>query len=413
MKLHRLAKWGAVALLAAGCGGGGGGTVPPDTADAGGLPGAAGAAGNAVNAPGCTVAGNEVRITAAAGDSLMPSVHADAGQFLLLWSDARTGSADIFSLRLNAAGAPAGAEAPVASTPQSSTRPTATDLGGGNWFAAWEEIEAGDALSVSARKLQDPGAPTQVMSDGFMQARPRLVQVAGEPLVAWMTMSRTDPGAATITVARFTAVGSPAGAPLAIGTGQPAHYPAVAVGTGATAAVAYVAGTGQVRLALIDAGPNLTITRDVVVRDLPAGASNPALAWDGQGWLVAWEDLRGGTEEAIYAARVGGDGAVAAAQLVSGPGDGSANWPQIATGTGGISMVTYYGFPSDAEIMARAIGSDGLPRGAAPLKVSNSASGKARFPSATFQPATGEFGVAWHDTRDGNAEIYFARVACR
>jgi hypothetical protein len=38
--------------------------------------------------------------------------------------------------------------------------------------------------------------------------------------------------------------------------------------------------------------------------------------------------------------------------------------------------------------------------------------GKARFPSIAFLPQSGELGIAWNDTRDGNQEIYFARVRC-
>jgi hypothetical protein len=56
---------------------------------------------------------------------------------------------------------------------------------------------------------------------------------------------------------------------------------------------------------------------DGTVRD-PSGirisssgkAADPAVAFDGQGWLVAWEDVRSGTSYDIYAARVSLAGAV-------------------------------------------------------------------------------------------------------
>lgn len=420
-----LACGGDSAAPGTGTGGQAGSGVTGPDAGAAATPGAtAGTGGTVTEPPGgggatvgakCQITGAEAAITSTAGDSIAPQVRVAGDGYVVTFADNRSPGAGIYAATLNAQGQKAAPELLIAPAAVTADHP-AVSPGAGGGPLLWDNQDAARVSTVNGQpwNASTAGVPVVVGVTDLNSGRPAVLANATGGLGAWM--KAIAPGApmdetkATILVAPLTPTGAPAGAPTPLAGGAATRYPTFAT-NGAAAVLTYVqtGGAGvQVKLAFIDAATG-AVANDIAVRDLAAGASNPNVAWDGSKWVVAWEDLRNGSEESIFYTRVGPDGVVEPERALAGTSDSSANWPQIAAGAGG-TAVAQYAFVADAEIVVSFLGLDGNKLGN-DLRVSNS-SGQAKFPSIAYNAVTDEYGVAWSDTRTKDREIFFARVRC-
>jgi len=338
-------------------------------------------------------------------------------------ADARSGTATPFGAQLSIVGQKAAPEAPLVTTTAEARRVSVTATPSG-LISTWEEVAgAAGALNLMGLAMGHDFAPTGTAAILQMakssESRPQIVHANGVSTFAWMEAPQgatapdggaPDPGISS--VARVTGGLMLATNPAQVPLTQPnatVVYPFLAT-NGNVPAVAYVATYAthtEVRLAIFDA--DFKIARDVIVRDHPSDASNPSVGWDGTRWAVAWEDLRGGGDESVFASFVSTDGTVVPPFMVASAGS---NWPRIASNGTGLSVFTYYLFSGAAQIYASAYDAQNQRVGD-PVQISHSSGSRgAKFASVAFDATSGDFGVAWDDARGSDSEIYYARLHC-
>ena len=154
------------------------------------------------------------------------------------------------------------------------------------------------------------------------------------------------------------------------------------------------------------AGPWQKIGEDVRITNAPGDSHQPSLVWTGTEYGVSWFDGRNGNYE-IYFARITANGTKIGAdvRITNDPDYGYA--PSLVwTGTEyGVSW--WDNRDGNDEIYFARIAASGTKVGG-DVRISN-------YPSNSGAPslvwAGTEYGVSWYDYRDGNFEIYFARIA--
>jgi hypothetical protein len=357
----------------------------------------------------CQLLGDEVRITEAPGASSTPSIVWTGTGYLVAWSDQRSGAGDIYTAALSPEGVKLAPETAIASTPAEDRSASLASIAGA-YLAGWSE-QAVPGFSVMTRQLASQGAPegqaSAAATSTGMEARPLLSTAFGAFALTWID---APGGISAAMVARLSLTGQITRPPEPVKLGGTAatSFPASASNDTMLAA-AYSDGRDghlNLRVSLLDA--SLVASHDVLVRDAPLDALNPSVIWNGSTFGVAWEDLRDNDEQ-VYLSRVHPDGTVDAAIAVPEPNTGSANWPKLAT-DGSSTVVTYYQFRDGSpQIFLSVIGPDGVKKGG-DLQVSRGSTGKARF--ASVARGSGEYAVVWDDTRFGDSEVMFARVAC-
>ncbi len=219
---------------------------------------------------------------------------------------------------------------------------------------------------------------------------------------------------------------------------------------------------GQIYYAGLTTQGVRTSASDVRVSTTNGSSSHPALAWNGTSWgLVYADDVSGNLE--LYFRRLAASGAPQAAAVKLTDANGRTDWPDMVwtgsnfavaydderagagkhdiffqrldtngTRLGGEVRVTTDGGrqsnpilkwngtsfglvwtdfrhgSNNREIYFRRLNADGSPLGGE-LRVTNNAADSA-WPDLAWNDAANEWAVVWHDGRDGNLEIYFARI---
>ncbi|OGP60669.1 MAG: hypothetical protein A2V67_10620 [Deltaproteobacteria bacterium RBG_13_61_14] len=154
-------------------------------------------------------------------------------------------------------------------------------------------------------------------------------------------------------------------------------------------------------------GSDLRVTSDASI------SWYPSLSWTGSEFGVSWQDYRDANypisdwSYEIYFARVSSSGAKLGSDLRVTSAAGYSQWPSLSwTGSEfGVSWQDYRDW--NYEIYFARISSAGAKIGS-DLRVTDDAH-DSEYPSLSWTGS--EFGVSWNDRRDGNAEIYFARIS--
>ncbi len=145
---------------------------------------------------------------------------------------------------------------------------------------------------------------------------------------------------------------------------------------------------------------------DIRVSDTPWDSPGPSLVWNGSGYGVSWEDYRHESTE-IYFARLNEEGIKIGDDIRVTNAPGMSWWSCLVwTGTEyGIAWQDYR--DENAEIYFARLNSEGEKIGD-DVRVTNN-------PENSWPPClvwTGsEYGIAWEDERDGSSEIYFVRLS--
>src|SRR5262245_33744234 len=276
------------------------------------LPGVA-AAGLGVGAPApfdpvkIRAVRSQESVAAAANDSVT----------LFVWTDLRSGNADVFAARVRHDGTvldPNGIA--VAQSGAAETGPTVS-WSGSEWLVAWEKGSDVYASRVAIDgEVLDP-AGFAIAAGAAVELAPAAAGLGGRHLVVWTSLTANQ--------ALNGAIVSPDGtfdvapAVLSLGATPSDSRPALAV-RGSTALVAFdTARNGGTdlyafRLERSTAGPPAFVRVDAADIAVATGAPRvdfPAVGAGPNGWLVAWSDSRNaGTANDIFAARVSAAGAV-------------------------------------------------------------------------------------------------------
>jgi len=163
-------------------------------------------------------------------------------------------------------------------------------------------------------------------------------------------------------------------------------------------------GNDEIYFARIDSSGN-KIGSDVRITNDVGGSGHPSLVWTGTEYGVSWYDNRDGNTE-IYFARIDSTGAKIGTDMRITNDAGLSENPSLAWANTEYGVSWIDNRDGNTEIYFARIDSSGSKIGG-DARITND-SGLSTYPSLVW---TGiEYGVSWYDDRDGNWEIYFVRV---
>ena len=137
----------------------------------------------------------------------------------------------------------------------------------------------------------------------------------------------------------------------------------------------------------------------------------PDLVWTGSNYAVAYDDERSGANKHdlyfqrfdLAGTRLGGE-----VRVTSDPARQSS--PILKWNGAQFALVwTDYRHANNREVYFRRLAADGSPVGGE-VRVTNDPADSA-WPDLAWNDVDREWAVVWHDTRDGNAEVYFTRLS--
>ncbi|MFQ5670725.1 MAG: M36 family metallopeptidase [Acidobacteriota bacterium] len=163
-------------------------------------------------------------------------------------------------------------------------------------------------------------------------------------------------------------------------------------------------GNNEIYFARIDAAGALQGTEVRVTSD--TGSSRlPAIAWNGTHYAIAFNDNRDGNRE-IYLSRLDATGTKVGTDTRLTTDTGISNRADLAAAGSEFLIVWRDNRDGNGEIYAARVDGSGAKL-TADLRITNALQ-DSTSPSVAWLGS--DFGVAWQDARDGVAEIYFARL---
>ncbi len=234
--------------------------------------------------------------------------------------------------------------------------------GDGNFFAVWEDFRNlsfdiyGARIDSGGTVVDASGLPIRV-DPATDQRRPAITFDGGNYLVVWQQMLDSTEANYRIEGLRVSSEGAPLDPqPLLLSQGDKGSFPDVSFGGGTYLAVWLDANFWDIHGALID--PNGTVSPTIGIRIAGGLQENPAVASDGDDFLVVWQDC--GT-----------------------------HWP-------------------DADIVATRVTSSGEVLDFGGIIISMTADAAEELPSVTFDGTN--YVVAWRRTTGGAGELRTSRV---
>ncbi len=303
---------------------------------------------------------NPLVLTRAANAQTDVAVAAGANQFLVAWTDTRAGPGDIYAARVSADGALLDATGLALTTNVATQVRPAVAFDGANYLVAWEDYRSGGGdiygarVSTSGTVIDSNGV--LLASSGFVDQEPALAFGGNAFLLAWTTAaSATDKGVRGLRFSRAL---------------------------------------GQLDASLI------------VVVQATNVQQKPAVASDGTDFFVVWHDLRSGNDD-VYGTRISQGGTVLdPSGIPVAAGAAAEDEPAIAFG-GGEYVVAWSDTRSGAgRIWARRYATSGTALSAA---VQISRAGVDTRPAVTFDGQ--DFWLAWTHQEAAGYDVQLARLA--
>jgi hypothetical protein len=354
-------------------------------------------------------------ISTVAGWQEPPAVASDGGNYLAVWQDARGGQdSDIYGARVTPSGVVLDTAGITISTAADRQLSPAVAFDRENYLVVWEEGLISDrdvccARVTPAGAVLDP-AGLSVSSAVGCQELPAVAFDGENYLAVWQD---TRSGVSTdIYGARVTQAGAildPAGLPIttaAAGQSSPA-----------------VAFDGENYLVLWEDFRNNPDTSDIFgARVSPAGVvldtagiaistaarvqQHPAVAFDGERYLAVWEDRRRGTD--IFGARVTPAGVVLDTAGIAVSTAARWQWsPAVAFDSANFFVVWEDGHSTDRDIYAARVTPEGTVLDLTGLPITTPP-GWQTSPMIAFDGT--DYFIAWEDDRGDDVDISGARV---
>ncbi len=348
-----------------------------------------------------------------------------AGGMLLGWEDSREGEQDIYLQHLSGSGTELWTVNGVAACKAAGLQllPAVMPDGFGGAIAVWEDRRGGGA-DVYAQRIGSDGS-TRWTANGVVvcaapgdQTRPLILgDGAGGFVIAW---EDARAGAGDIYAQRLSLLGAPLWTPdgvaVCAATGAQDRPTLAADGLGGVVAAwrDFRGGGSDVYAQRLDtAGASQWVADGVAVCVAGGDQGRPSLIADGSGGVVlAWEDLRGATED-IYAQRVGASGSpqwtANGVALCSAAGDQSVP-VLVADGAGGAVVAWQDGRGPNLDIYTQRVSASGVPEWTTDGVALCTAAGNQEQPVIVSDGAAGAV-VAWQDARVGGVyDVYARRV---
>jgi hypothetical protein len=370
-----------------------------------------GTAGNVLNPTGFA-------ISTATDDQLVPAVAHDGASHFVVWEDERNGSADLFGTRVTNAGAvvtPAGT--PVATIGDPSARPSAA-TGGGGFFVAWADFRFSFDADIFGSRISAAGAvldPNGILlstATTTAQVNAAAAFDGTNFLVVWQDARSGEADIYASRVAPSGRVLDPGGIVVSGAAGGQLS-PAVAF-DGTNFFVVWA----DIRTGGYDIYGSRVSKAGAVLdpAGIPVSASAgpqdiPSVAWNGTRYLVVWQDIRTGIDDA-FASRVTAAGVVQdpAGIKVSSPTGTAERFPTVASN--GSGFLVAWGderTPATAPDLWAARVSDA---GAVLDPTGFAVSVASGFQTASSLAYDGtNYLATWADGRSGNQDIYGTRIS--
>jgi hypothetical protein len=347
-----------------------------------------------------------------------PALAFDGVNFLVTWHDSRNGYSDIYAARVTPQGTVLDTSGIPVSTAAYDRSYPAVVFDGANFLVTWTDCRSGSYTDIYAARVTpqgtvlDPnGIPVSTTAD--RQLYPALAFDGANSLVTWhdyRSGSLSD-----IYAARVTPQGTvldPSGIPISTAASDQQH-PAIAF-DGANFLVTwadYRSGTYyDIYAARVTPQGAVLDPNGIPVSTAADRQLYPALAFDGANFLVTWEDYRSGSLSDIYAARVTPQGTVLDP---SGIRVSTAAYDQYVPALafdGANFLVTWQDYRSDSswDVYAARVTPQGTVLDPSGIPVSTAADQQGS-PAIAFDGANSL--VVWGDGRSGSSyDIYAARV---
>ena len=270
--------------------------------------------GARVSKAGVVLGSAPIAISAASGDEVAAAVAFDGTNYLVVWQDSRGSTGrDIYGARVSPDGTvldPGGI--PISTALEHQVEP-AVAFDGTSYLVVWEDRRGGFADVRGARVSPDGAvlATDSVVSGASLhQTQPAVACATGACLVAWRDGRAGGPDVYGARVAG-TSVVDPAGLPISR-AGSSQGRPAIASdGTGYLVVWNDTrSGTGDVYGTRVSASGEILDASGFAIANGPDAQQAPDVGFEGAYYVVAWHDRRSGTAFDLYAARVTGGGAV-------------------------------------------------------------------------------------------------------
>jgi hypothetical protein len=275
--------------------------------------------------------GPDLRVTSDPGFSGLPSLTWTGSVYAVAWMDDRDGNLEIYFARIDRSGTKLGGDVRVTSDPANSTDPSLT-WNGSSFGLAWQDTRAGHAeiyfagLDPVGSKL---GTDLRVTIDPSGSFQPAIVWNGTEYAIAWYS-NRVDPMAAYF-FARVSAAGVKIGGDIretfeAAGSLRPGL-----VWTGTEYGLAWADarwGDSEVYFERLDT-LGARIGTETRVTDDPQEQIPTGLAWSGEQYALAWYDYRNG-DPVIFARFLRPSDGMLSPEALVGDGTAGAFNPAIA-----------------------------------------------------------------------------------
>ncbi|MCX7995956.1 MAG: T9SS type A sorting domain-containing protein [candidate division WOR-3 bacterium] len=356
--------------------------------------------------------------TAATNGQYFPAVAFDGTNYLVVWDDYRSTTHNIYGARVTPAGTVLDPNGRVISNAARDQLYPAVAFGATNYFVCWDDYRSNTDNDIYGARVSRDGSVVDmngilISSSLNYQLAPAAAFDGTNYLVVWedaRAISYSDVYGARI---------SPGGIvlnPISIGISTATNdqmAPAVAF-DGTNYLVVWEdkrSGTYfDIYGTRVDQSGTVLNPSGIIVSNAANHQESPALAFDGTNYLVVWQDKRGGTYYDIYGTRIDRSGTVL---NPSGIAISTASLDQVMPavafdGTNYLEVWEYYRNSSSApDIYCTRGNTSGTVLNPAGIAIST-ASQYQMTPCVTF--GGGNYLVVWIDMRNGNWDIYGARV---
>jgi hypothetical protein len=356
--------------------------------------------------------GPDTRVTTAAGLSWEPSIVWTGSQYGIAWEDDRDGDSEIYFARLSSSGARVGGDVRVTQAPFPSRAPRITWTGS-EFAIVWLDFRNSPSASSGHFEVYFARLDAAGHKIGSDVRLTPLIN-AESPDIAW---NGSEYGIVwgvdrLIRFSRLSSQGARIGAEIRI-SDPPGNFihPRI-VWTGSEYGIAYTNWTSpaQIRFARVGASGNV-LARDLVVTTTSFESDGPtpsSLAWTGTEYGTVWRDLRIPGNPELFFARLSASGAKIGGDLRVTNNPSDVRRPSLVWTGLEYAVVWPDNRDGNFEIYLARLDATGAKAGA-DIRLTIDA-GFSDHPALAWTGA--DFGVAWRDSRTGDNEIFFARLAC-
>ncbi len=355
-----------------------------------------------------------MRITNASGWSYYPSLVWTGDEYGVSWTDTRDdGYNNIYFRRISATGVPIGTDVPITSASSDSVESSLVWTGD-EYGVSWADSRDGN-YEIYFTRISEMGIPIEtdmrITNANGASYGPSLTWTGSEYGVSWQDYRD---GNYEIYFKRISDTGIPIGTDVRITNANGDSVANSLVWTGSDYGVSW----GDDRHANSEnynseiyfrriSAIGVPIGTDVRVTNDSNWSEMPSIVWTGSDYGVSWEDNRDGNSE-IYFRRISAIGVPIGTDMRITNASGFSGAPSIVWTGSEYGVSWHYYRDGNYEIYFKRISEAGIPIGT-DIRITN-ASGDSGDPSLVWTGS--EYGVSWGDYRDGNYEIYFARIGC-